>query len=156
MQPHRKATAILLCIVLALAACGGKAYRVHPGAVNTFDSKAYDALLTWYGALEQSKTELAAGRIPGGSRTIINKTGAVYNSARAAWLAYRAAIRAGNATDAATAQQDFNRFQTEILSLVDQLTRLILSADVSAARPALAYTDSDPPEFVPAVERGNP
>ena len=154
MQPHRKTTAILLCIVLAAAACGGKAYVVHPGAVNTFDSKAYDALLTWNGALTQAKAELAAGRIPVGSRSIINQPGAVYNGARTAWLAYRAAVRAGNATDAATAQQDFNRFETEILSLVDQLTRLLLSSNAQPA--VLAYSDSDPPEFVPAIERRLP
>lgn len=144
----RKATAVLV-ICLMLAACGGKNYVVHPGALSTFDSKAYDALIAWNGALTQAKVDFEAGKIPAGAKNLINKTGAVYNGARSAWQAYRAAVRAGQSTDAATAQAEFNKFQQQIESLIDELTRLLLSVG-PIEQPVIA---GDPPPFS-TLERG--
>jgi len=144
MQRKRISICLILCLAVAMAGCGKK-YVAHPGSLSTFDSKAYDALLMWNGALTQAKADLAAGKIPAGSRTLINNTGAVYNSARDAWLAYRAAARAGQATDAATAQTEFNKFQTQIESLIDQLVSLLISDGSTIERPVLA---GDPPPFL--------
>ncbi len=145
MRPHRKQflTAILMSLLL-FAACGKK-YVAHPGSLSSFDSKAYDALIMWNGVLAQAKSDLYIGKIPANSRTLINKTGEVYNSARSAWIAYRAAVRAANSTDAVAAQADFNRFQSQIESLIDQLTQLLLASGGKAERPIVA---GDPPPFL--------
>jgi len=121
-----------------LAACGSKQqpYVPHPGAVDVADSKMYDALLYWNGSLNQAKEEFGRGRLPEGSKDLINKTGEAYDVMRGIWLTYRTAIKANNLSDAASAQADWDKQKANIDTLINDLVRLLLSHDIKPA-PAL-------------------
>jgi hypothetical protein len=80
----------LALAVLLMSACAKKTYVQHPGALNIFDSQAYDTLLVSQDALNSAKAEFAAGRLPASVKPLINGAVKAYNVARASWLTYRA------------------------------------------------------------------
>ena len=82
----KRVSVLLACLLLS--GCIFKA-KIHPGAINDFDSKTYDLLLVMNGMLTEAKNQYAAGKIPVSSKWVINNAGASYNIAREAWLAYR-------------------------------------------------------------------
>ena len=88
---HHQSGAVLLLAVLLTASACARRYVAHPGAVNTADSAAYDALLIAETAIDQAKTDYAAGQLAGNKETL-DALIASYEVARTSWLTYRGAI----------------------------------------------------------------
>jgi hypothetical protein len=85
--------ALALAIMLCLSPSGCAVhYPVHPGALNTTDSAAYDTLRIAESLIDQTRTELQAGRLPSRLKDPLNTLIRAYNVARESWLSYRAAI----------------------------------------------------------------
>src|SRR5437868_4141237 len=63
--PGLKALVFVLIapLLFSTSACAAH-YRIHPGALNTIDSAAYDALLVAEVTIDQARTEYGAGRVP--------------------------------------------------------------------------------------------
>jgi hypothetical protein len=126
----RGALALLVPIVVALAfvlsLCGLQACAttntapLHPGAINAFDSAAYDTLITVQASLNQAKTLI--GGFPQ-YKNDLNTAIAAYNVAIAAYKTYHATVPATSASTAA--------LQTELTSLVNQVAALLKNLGVS-------------------------
>lgn len=96
MNPFRTTT---LLAVLLLTSCAADSYILHPGAVSRADSIAYDSLLIAQAIIEHSRTEFAAGTLPDTLKPGFNRLIESYNLARATWLTYRAAVKAGGSAN---------------------------------------------------------
>ena len=74
---------------MAVMLCGCAVHKpIHPGALNAFDSQAYDTLITTQAALNQARTQI--DQTPGYAkfRPEFNKTVEVFNVALAAYKTY--------------------------------------------------------------------
>src|SRR5262249_11390054 len=98
--PGLKTLAFLLIVPLALAtpACAMH-YNMHPGALNRFDSVAYDTLLVAETTIDQARLDLQSGRLPAGAQPALDALVASYNTTRATWLTYRGALSTNAPTD---------------------------------------------------------
>ena len=96
----RKLAAVVL--VVALAGCHG--YQVHPGAVNTFDSKTYDSLLVAQSVIDTSRAQFASGALPAKFKPAANKAIVAYDEAMPAYKAWHIAMEKGEATDSQLAK----------------------------------------------------
>ena len=85
------AGALLIPLLLSASACRGH-YAIHPGALNTTDSAAYDTLLIAEAAIDQARTEYETNRLPLAARQLLDRLIESYNIARASWLTYRGAL----------------------------------------------------------------
>jgi hypothetical protein len=90
--------ALLLPLLLATPACAAQ-YVVHPGALNTPDSAAYDTLLVAGATIQQAQADFQAGKLSV-SKDTLNQLVASYNTARAAWMTYRNAVATNAPADA--------------------------------------------------------
>jgi hypothetical protein len=110
----------LLTIVLlfTLSSCAGH-YTVHPGALNTTDSAAYDALLIAQATIDQARTSFEAGQLPASAKDSLNTLIQSYNIAHDSWLTYRGAIATNVSADAYFAQLTSN-----ILNLTNAIRAL--------------------------------
>jgi uncharacterized protein Usg len=121
-------TAVLILALIAIVTYGLIGVQachkmpVHPGALDTFDSNTYDALLIAQAVLDQAKIEYKLGNFPTVSLPFINKAGDSYNVARDAWLTYRA-IKLAGATG-----NELQDAMSRVTALLGQLDRDI--ADV--------------------------
>jgi len=88
----------MLLMVMALAACHG--YKVHPGAVNTFDSKAYDSLLVAQSVIKTARTQFDSGALDAKFKPAVNKLVERYNEAMPAYKAWHTAMESGAAMEA--------------------------------------------------------
>ena len=104
--PGLKTLALLLIVPLLLAAssCAAAHYTIHPGALNTADSAAYDTLLIAEATIDQARTAYPPGQVPAGARDALNILVQAYNVARESWLTYRGAIGAQRKRDSAQPQ----------------------------------------------------
>src|SRR5437660_8701976 len=84
-------TMLLIPLLLSASACRGH-YAVHPGALNTTDSAAYDTLLIAEAAIDHARTEYETHRLPVAARQLLDRLIESYNIARASWLTYRGAV----------------------------------------------------------------
>lgn len=73
--------ALALGVILLTAGCRK---NIHPGAVSTVDSNAYDSLLVAQAALDEGRKIIAEKPDPAYT-AIFNKAVAVYNQAEADW-----------------------------------------------------------------------
>ena len=96
----RLGATLLLCFLLT----GCAAYKIHPGAVNGFDSGAYDSLIVAHATIESTKADLAGNAFPASVtpavKKAVNDLIAAYNIADTAYLDYHAAAAAGTVTQA--------------------------------------------------------
>jgi hypothetical protein len=91
------ATAILC--VLTLNGCAAfNAHPIHPGAVDKYDSAAYDVLLVYNDAINGAKADLAAGTFPVAIKPALNKLIDGYDVLQAAVTTYHKSTVAGTAT----------------------------------------------------------
>ncbi len=127
-------TVFVVAMLLLVGACAKNVYVVHPGAVDAVDSRMYDALLTWNGALTQAKADFAAGKLPPSSKALINNAGAAYNTMREVRNTYRAAKQAANEKDAAIQVARWDALKVNLVKMIDEIIRL--SIGFSEARPA--------------------
>jgi hypothetical protein len=84
----------ILSLFLSLSACVSAHYTLHPGALNTTDSAAYDALLIAEAAIDQARSHYKAGQLPPKAKDALDILVRSYNIARESWLTYRNAISA--------------------------------------------------------------
>jgi len=82
---------LALALLLPASACTPR-YLIHPGALNSGDSAAYDVLLVAQATIDQARTALQTGQLPGSAKAPLNALIASYNVAHESWLAYRGAI----------------------------------------------------------------
>lgn len=97
--------------------CAKSATTSHPGAVNAFDSNAYDALNSAQAAIEQAKTQL--GSTPA-AKGALNKVIASYNATMDAYVAYHKAAVAGGVPDQASLQAELTALITDVAALKTQ------------------------------------
>jgi hypothetical protein len=102
MRPRRAFPTIALLIPLMLAGCAAR--PIHPGAANSYDSNAYDALIVAHSVIETTKTDLANNAFPasiaGNVKTALNDLIRGYDVAQTAYTAYHASAVVGTATPA--------------------------------------------------------
>jgi hypothetical protein len=82
---------LLLPVLLATPACAAH-YSIHPGALNTAASAAYDTLLIAESTITQAQADYQAGKFTG-EKDALNKLVGAYNVARQSWITYRNAIQ---------------------------------------------------------------
>ncbi len=114
----------MLC--LTLVGCANKAYVVHPGSPNTFDSQTYDVLVAADAAIQATKTALANGSITNATvahntAVVLNDTIKAYNIAQTTYLAYHAAA---SATPPTATQTQVNLLQSQTATLTTSVTAL--------------------------------
>ena len=103
--PGASTVAALAAAALLLTSSGCAAhYPVHPASLSTDDSAAYDALLIAQGTIDQARTALKAGQLPGSAKDTLNALISSYNIARTSWLTYRGALATNLPTDVYLAQ----------------------------------------------------
>ena len=89
---------LLIPILLSVSACRAH-YAIHPGALNTADSAAYDTLLVASATIDEARMAYQLGRLPIGARDLLNTLIHSYKVARQSWLTYRGAIATNVAPD---------------------------------------------------------
>jgi hypothetical protein len=82
---------LLVPLVLSTTACAAH-YTVHPGALNTADSVAYDTLLVAETAIDQGRADYQAHRLPPQAKDALSTLINAYTIARESWLTYRGAL----------------------------------------------------------------
>jgi len=107
----------LLVFVLLLSSCAKQVATPHPGAINAFDSNAYDILITEQASIEQAKVDI--GKFPN-LKASLNAVIVQYDTTMATYKLYHNAAAAGSAPDPAN-------LQAQIQSLVTNVTNLIKS-----------------------------
>lgn len=123
---NRKQVLLLLPLLLLLS-CAGKnqPYVPHPGSVDVRDSKMYDALLAWRGALDEAKQLFAEGKLSGETaRTTINKAGEAYNVMRGFRMSYVAAIKLGDQQSAVAYQAQWDKLLNSTEQLIGEIIQL--------------------------------
>src|SRR5207244_11399776 len=68
---HEFWAGLLLALLLLASACVPR-YTVRPGALNKTDSAVYDALLIAEATIDQARTQLQAGQLPGEAKDALN------------------------------------------------------------------------------------
>jgi hypothetical protein len=91
-------TIITSVLVLSMTACAAH-YAIHPGAINTADSAAYDTLLIAETVIDQARTDYQNQQLPADTKDALNKLIQSYTVARASWLTYRGAIATNTPPD---------------------------------------------------------
>ena len=120
MHHQRKGAALAVALLLILAACSTTATApTHPGAINSFDSAAYDTLITVQASINQAKTLIGGfPQFKGDLNTAI----AVYNAAISEYKVYHTSTP----TTATTAA-----LQTQLTGLVTQTSALLKNLGVT-------------------------
>ena len=89
---------LLIPILLSVSACRAH-YAIHPGALNTADSAAYDTLLVASATIDEARMAYQLGRLPIGAKDLLNTLIHSYNLTRQSWLTYRGAMATNVAPD---------------------------------------------------------
>ena len=100
MNRHKRALVLFLAATLTLSGCAAR--QIHPGAVNKFDSDAYDALLVTDSIIKSTRTDIENGVFPASIapkvKDAINYVITAYNAANTSYRVYHAAVSTGTAT----------------------------------------------------------
>lgn len=105
------------CLML-FAGCASKT-PIHPGSLSTFDSTAYDTLLTSQAAIEAASTEVVAN-YPA-LKLQMNEVRKAYTATQAAYKAYHEAAAAGKPTDPAALDAMLKKLTADIAAIVAKL-----------------------------------
>src|SRR5947199_8793613 len=89
---------LLIPILLSVSACRAH-YAIHPGALNTADSAAYDTLLVASATIDEARMAYQLARLPIGARDLLNTLIHSYKVSRQSSLTYRGAIATNVAPD---------------------------------------------------------
>ena|SRR5436309_15864361 len=89
---------LLIPILLSVSACRAH-YAIHPGALNTADSAAFDTLLVASATIDEARMAYQLGRLPIGAKDLLNTLIHSYNLTRQSWLTYRGAMATNAAPD---------------------------------------------------------
>ena len=115
----------LILAALVLSGCAGVQTPVHPGAINQFDSGAYDTLIMLQASLTRCTQELAIHPEYGKYKDELNLAIQAYNTAQAAYKTYHTAGTAPAPTAAQTAA-----LQAQIADVVTQVAKLLTALGV--------------------------
>jgi hypothetical protein len=74
-------------------------YTMHPGALSSLDSTAYDTLLIAENTIDQACTDSESHPLTPDMKDALNALVASYNVARDSWLTYRGALATNTASD---------------------------------------------------------
>ena len=96
-KAYLMAAALSLVVSVVFAGCGNPATAPHPGAVNSFDSTTYDALLTVQAGLNTAKAQFGANPA---AKVPLNTAIQAYDAAMVAYKAYHTAAATGASTPA--------------------------------------------------------
>ena len=98
--PGLKTLAFILIVpfLLVTPACAMHS-QLHPGALSTIDSAAYDTLLIAQAAIDQARLDFQSGRLPARAKPALDELASSYNLARTSWLTYRDAISTNASAD---------------------------------------------------------
>jgi hypothetical protein len=118
---------LLLPIVFSTTACVAH-YAIHPGALNTGDSAAYDTLLIASTTIDQARAAYQAGQLPQDSKEALNTLVKAYTAARDSWLTYRGALGANVPSD-----QYFQQLTKNLTDLTNAILALREPANASPA-----------------------
>jgi len=89
--------ALTLAVTMVITGCSQEKYTAHPGAINTFDSQAYDWCLVTKTIIDESKKDIADGiwaaNISDAVKTVLNN-GLIpaYNVMDTEYQAYHKAV----------------------------------------------------------------
>ena len=117
---HTRKIYLPILAMLLIAACAK--VPLHPGAVNAFDSEAYDTLISVQAAIQSAKTQVATTPALAQYKPQLDQAIAAYNTTQAAYKVYHA-----SATPTSTPPADL---QASITSLVAQVGKLLTSLGV--------------------------
>src|SRR3989442_170642 len=109
---------IAAALLLLAAACTAH-YKLHPGALNTTDSAAYDTLLIAEAAIDQARAENQTRPFSGEAKESLNRLIQSYNIAREAWLTYRGAVATNVSSD-----QYFQQLNSNLSDLANAIEAL--------------------------------
>ena len=90
-------SALIIPFLFSTTACA--AYTIHPGAINTTDSAAYDALLIGKTTIDDAKAAYQAGELPANTKDALNALVQSYDVARDSYLTYRSAVSTNTPSD---------------------------------------------------------
>ena len=109
---------IAVALLLLAAACTAH-YKLHPGALNTTDSTAYDTLLIAEAAIDQALEENQTRPFSAEAKETLNRLIQSYNVAREAWLTYRGAVETNVSSD-----QYFQQLNSNLSDLANAIEAL--------------------------------
>ena len=107
---------VLLTLPLGTVGCAKKATAPVPGAINTFDSTTYRALMDAQAAINSFKADVTSGKLPEtpAIKTALNQVISDYNAADQLYQAYHASA---GTTPQAPVQAAVTSLQTDINKL---------------------------------------
>ena len=109
-------------IFLALALTGCASRPIHPGAVNKFDSDAYDILLVTDNVIQTTRADLSnnvfSTTVAVNVKNALNGLITAYNAADIAYKTYHASAIAGTATPAQQAAVTNTLGQVQVATTV--------------------------------------
>lgn len=108
----------IVLFLFAFAFGCSKTVTLHPGAVNVFDSNAYDTLLTVQAALETASKEVV--NYPN-LKPELNHAIDAYNVAMIAYKGYHEAALAGKPTDQASLAAMIKSLSTTVAAVIAKL-----------------------------------
>jgi hypothetical protein len=85
---------VVVPLLVSASACAAH-YAVHPGALNSSDSAAYDTLLIAESVIDQARPESLSPT----EKDMLKMLVASYNVARESWLTYRGAVTTNTPSD---------------------------------------------------------
>jgi hypothetical protein len=106
-------------LVLSVSGCAALHYNVHPGALNTTDSAAYDTLLIAQATIEAARAEDQNHPLPPNAKAAINTLVRSYTAARESWLTYRGAISTNVQSDSYF--QQLNKNLSDLITAIQAL-----------------------------------
>lgn len=134
------AICLAACVTLVTPACSKNVVASTPGAVNTFDANAYNALVSARAAISQAETQYLAGTPNATLKNIINTAVASYNAVAPAYILYHQALVAGGAPDPTTLQTQVTQLVANVAALITQIGGTKAPAVPVTAMPPAAVT----------------
>lgn len=117
---------VSLAFTLALCiGCAHKPYVVHPGSINTFDSRSADSLAIYQADLTQAKQNIIDGAWPASFGEYVDKAGQGYDTALASYKTWRDVAVGVKTGDAAALQAQFS---ADLTNLANQISALFAKA----------------------------
>jgi hypothetical protein len=111
----------IAAVFLVLTAACTAHYKLHPGALNTTDSAAYDTLLIAEAAIDQARSENQTRPFSAEAKDALNILIQSYNVTRAAWLTYRGAVATSIPSDSYF--QQLNRNLSDLVNAIEALKK---------------------------------
>jgi hypothetical protein len=90
--------ALIIPFLFSTTACAAH-YTIHPGAINTTDSAAYDTLLIGKTTIDEAKAAYQAGELPADMKDALNALVQSYDVARDSYLTYHGALATNTPSD---------------------------------------------------------